>query len=146
MKQKKRKKKSMNAYLTVEAAFIMPVVLFLYLALILLAIFLYDRCMISQDNYLLAFWGSRFSAAQENYAEVIYGKKEATGLDREYLLTRMERKSRTYPFYRQEEGNVMITDEGVTVYSKGFGGSLEVEKRVKQENPVEWIRKRRALY
>lgn len=146
MNRKTKKRKGMKAYLSVEAAFIMPVVLFLYLAIILLAVFLYDRCVISQDYYLLALRGSRFSAARENYAEVIYGKKGAGSLNREYLLDRMERKNMTYPFYRQEKENIVITDNSVVVSSKGFGGKLEVEKKIKQENPMELIRKRRASH
>lgn len=146
MSRKTKKEKGMKAYLSVEAAFIMPTVLFLYLAIILLAVFLYDRCVISQDYYLLALRGSRFSAMQENYAEVIYGKKDAGSLNREYLLDRMERKNVTYPFYRQEKGYVVITDNSVIVASKGFGGKLEVEKKIKQENPMELIKIRRASH
>lgn len=40
--------KKYRGYLTVEAAFIMPVILFLYLLIILTALFLYCRCAISQ--------------------------------------------------------------------------------------------------
>lgn len=59
--------KNWNGYMTVEASFLMPMVLFLYLLIILCGFFLYNRCIISQDNYLLAFRGSRFTEASDNY-------------------------------------------------------------------------------
>ena len=53
--------KKWKGYFTVEASFILPLVLFLYLLIILAALFLYCRCMISQDNFLLGMRGERFS-------------------------------------------------------------------------------------
>lgn len=65
----------MKGYLTVEAAFVMPIVLFLYMLLILAGFYLYDRCVISQDTYLLAFRESRFTDVRQD--EVIYGDMPA---------------------------------------------------------------------
>lgn len=42
-------KKRRNAYLTVEAALVVPIVLFVQVMAILLLIFEYDRCLLEQD-------------------------------------------------------------------------------------------------
>ena len=84
--------KKWNGYLTVEASFLMPMVLFLYMLVILCGFYLYNRCVISQDNYLLAFRGSRFTDAAENYGEVIYGETEETDPDESYLKSRMAQR------------------------------------------------------
>ena len=65
--------KNLKGYLTVEASFVMPLVIFLYLLIILCGFLLYNRCIISQNDYLVAFRGSRFTEAGINYGEVIYG-------------------------------------------------------------------------
>ena len=105
--------KKWNGYLTVEASFLMPMVLFLYMLVILCGFYLYNRCVISQDNYLLAFRGSRFTDAAENYGEVIYGETEETDPDESYLKSRMAKKASLYPFCRIQEQRV--------AYDKGIG-------------------------
>lgn len=50
--------KRVGAYFTVEAAMIMPVVLMLLAFIFHLTFYMYNRCVVSQDTYLLAFRGS----------------------------------------------------------------------------------------
>lgn len=50
--------KRVGAYFTVEAAMIMPVVLMLIAFMIHLTFYMYNRCVVSQDAYILAFRGS----------------------------------------------------------------------------------------
>ena len=41
--------------MTVEAAFVVPLVIFVFAALIYFSSFLYTRCVLTQDSYILAF-------------------------------------------------------------------------------------------
>ncbi|MCR4595755.1 MAG: hypothetical protein K5673_03125 [Lachnospiraceae bacterium] len=43
-----------NGYMTVEAAFVVPWVVFILVWIIYLGYFEYDRCLLFQDNYMLA--------------------------------------------------------------------------------------------
>ncbi|MCR5595676.1 MAG: hypothetical protein K6G12_07500 [Lachnospiraceae bacterium] len=45
---------AMGGYMTVEAAFVVPWVIFIIVWLIYLGYFEYDRCLLFQDNYTLA--------------------------------------------------------------------------------------------
>ena len=90
--------KKVNGYLTVEASFVMPIVLFLYLLVILLAFFLYNRCVISQDLYILALRGSRFTDHGSFYGEVIYGDMAEKGTDTDYLRETLADRLQYYRF------------------------------------------------
>ena len=57
-KIKKEKREHVNGYFTIEASLIIPLVIFLISGIFYLTFFLYDRCIASQDAYLLAFRGS----------------------------------------------------------------------------------------
>ncbi len=50
--EEKRVRKQ-NAYMTVEAAFLMPMVLCLFVIVIYTSFYLYDRCLYQQDAYIL---------------------------------------------------------------------------------------------
>ena len=135
--------KKLKGYMTLEAAFVMPVVLVLYLLIILAGFYLYDRCVISQDNGLLAFRGSRFTAASENYGEVVYGDMETERWEKEYLLSRLEFKERFYPFYTPLGKAVSVQSGYVTVDTEGLHG-LNITKRAERINPLESLRKERS--
>lgn len=47
-------KKKIGAYMTLEAAFIIPWVVFILVWLIYLGYFEYNRCIVFQDNYMIA--------------------------------------------------------------------------------------------
>ncbi|MGN0377113.1 MAG: TadE family protein [Suilimivivens sp.] len=129
----------LKGYLTVEASFIMPWVVFLYLLIILCGFYLYDRCVISQDNYLLAFRGSRFTDAGENYGEVIYGDMREKEPDTGYIEDRLEYKALLYPFYRMEAKKTTITTDMVSIATAGYNGTLKMEKSAKRLNIIEIV-------
>lgn len=134
----KRKK----GYFTVEAALIMPIVLFLYLLIILAALLFYCRCAISQDDYLLAMRASRFTSAQEGYGEVIYGERESFSIQ-EYVAERLERKRPYYPFFETREGGCKVTENAIMVWTRGKGNPAKTEKKADRWNPVAIIREGR---
>lgn len=51
-----------EAYFTVEAAFVMPVVFSIFLAMIYLFLYQYDRCLLEQDMGSLVLWGNAVPA------------------------------------------------------------------------------------
>ncbi len=135
--------KKVNGYLTVEASFVMPIVLFLYLLVILLAFFLYNRCVISQDLYILALRGSRFTDQASFYGEVIYGDMAEKGTDTDYLRETLADRLQYYPFYDQQESE-FHTDGiygDVEIGTSGYDGALTVSKRLERLNIREEIRK-----
>lgn len=51
-------KKEVGAYMTVEATLIVPFVMYISIFLLYLGFFQYDRCLIRQDAYRAALYGS----------------------------------------------------------------------------------------
>ena len=131
--------RKLKGYLTLEAAYVMPIVLLLYVLIVLAGFYLYNRCVISQNNSLLALRGSRFTTAWENYGEVIYGDMDVGICDRSYLLARLEYKERFYPFYTSLGKSVSILNNVIVIDTEGYY-SLKITKKTEQMNPIEIIR------
>lgn len=139
--------KKLKGYMTVEATYIVPIVLVIYMMLIMCGFYLYDRCVISQDNYLLAFRGSRFTEGAANYGEVIYGDMKTGYFKEGYVRERLEYKSGFYPFFEEESAEAEIQGKSVMVSVLGFHGTLRVAKTAEQENPLVTVQKvRRQIY
>lgn len=128
-----------NGYLTIEASFVMPIVLFLYLLIILSGFYLYDRCVISQDDYLLAFRGSRFTETGLNYGEVIYGDMSPQNQDKQYIEAHLLYKSDFYPFYQMEEKTVHMDGNKMSVSTAGYQGTLKIKKTAECLNMIEIV-------
>lgn len=127
-------RKSLKGYMTVEASYVMPIVIFLYLLIILCGFFLYNRCVMSQNNYLLALRGSRFTEAGNNYGEVVYGDMNEKAPDQQYLDARLQYKMQFYPFCREQESRVEIAPKRVIVETEGYGGALKIKKESERIN------------
>ena len=144
---KRDRDKRVNGYMTVEASLLMPMVILLYLLIVMGGFFLYDRCVMSQDFYLLAFRGSSFTYGAENYGEVIYHDMEINTLDRQYVAKRLEDKSGFYPFLKKEKQSVEIIGEKIVVSGSGFNGALLIRKSAEERNPLTYVKeKRRKKY
>lgn len=136
--------KKQNGYFTIEASFVLPIVLFLYLLIILSALFLYCRCAISQDDYLLAMRAGRFTWGENDYGEVIYGSKQEEAWDAEsYVQERLAHKRALYPVYPSQEGVCAIGSESVVVQVGQKGSANLIVKKFSTLNPVELIREGR---
>lgn len=133
-----------KGYFTVEASFILPLVLFLYLMIILSALFLYCRCAISQDNFLLGMRAERFTGAEDENGEVIYGRKAADSWQTAvYVEERMDRKREYYPFFTTVKGGYAENEESIVIWVQQKSPGEEVVKELYKINPVEIIRERR---
>lgn len=134
-------RKKCSGYFTVEASFILPMVLFFYLIIILIALFLYCRSAISQDNFLLAMRAGRFTWGEDGYGEVIYGMEEGIPWEAQaYVKERMEQRKAFYPFFPAQEGTCQIGENSVLVQSKQKGSRDSIVKTVQRWNPVTMIR------
>ena len=136
--------KKIKGFMTVEASFLMPLILFLYLAILWAALILYDRCTLSQNCFLLVMRGANFTRAGENYGEVIYGDAEFTGKDKEnYITDRWQKQNRLY-VGRQERQMQCIANNisvRITVDDKGIG--QRINKKADILNPVKQVREGR---
>ena len=131
--------KNLKGYMTVEASFVMPLVFFLYLLIILCGFFLYNRCVMSQNDYLVAFRESRFTKAGTNYGEVIYGDMMLREPDRQYAETRLQYQMRFYPFCHVEENRVKGDNLQAGIETVSYGGSLIIKKKSERINIVRLI-------
>ncbi len=136
--------KKCNGYLTIEASFILPVVLFLYLLIILAALFLYCRCVISQDNFLLGMRAGKFTWGEKHYGQVIYGGEQDNSWSAEnYVQERLAYKRSFYPFYPSQGGVCQVRKEDVLVRTGQKGSVNQIVKNVQRADPIEIIREGR---
>ncbi len=144
MKRKKEDKKKLNGYLTTESAFVFSLCIMLYFLIIMAALLLFARCLTSQNDYIIALRGARFTDAGEAYGEVIYGNGKFDAAS--YVRERLNRAGRTYPVYAQERSEVRIDPSSVTV--RTFAGSRignnECEKRLSVNNPMDKVKAERG--
>ena len=131
-----------KGYFSLEASYIMPMVLFLYLLILLAALFLYCRCAISQDLFLLALRTQRFTEARSGYGEIIYGQEGKLSKE-EYFTERIQRRNRSYPVYRAESYGLEEEGEELCLWAREGNAKTVIMIRVKKINPVRIIRKER---
>ena len=139
--------KKLNAYMTVEAAYIMPLVLALHLLVLVSGFYVYDRCVVSQDLYLLAFRGSRFTECGNHYGAVVYGDLEVGKFDKEYIEQRYFYQRTRYPFWDKGKAGIGVNEDKLQLSQSGFFGHLVLRKEAQWINPIAEIReKRRGKY
>ena len=138
--------KKIKGYFTVEASMIIPLVIFLIAFLFYLSFFLYNRCVLSQDAYILAFRGS-VRCKEENVEVEKYIEKNSKkqfgvkymGLDGPYKSMGVNSKK------------IRVIAEGKMKVSfiKNFDlsntWSLKVVREAERICPVDYIRKIRLL-
>lgn len=136
--------KKWKGYFTVEASFVLPLVLFLYLLIILSALFLYCRCAISQDNFLLGMRAGRFTEERNGCGEVIYGMvKNSNWPAKAYVEERILSRKEYYPFFPGTEGAFEEEEGKVSVWVMQKGAGKIIKKDFYKINPIEIIREGR---
>ncbi|MCM1135178.1 MAG: hypothetical protein NC400_06335 [Clostridium sp.] len=136
--------KKWKGYFTVEASFILPIILFLYLLIILAALFLYCRCAISQDDFLLGMRAERFTGEENGCGEVIYGLKDAGAWPAEsYVKERVAGRRGYYPFFPTTEGDCRVQAERIVVRTLQKASGKPIIKELYKTNPVGIIREGR---
>lgn len=136
--------KKCRGYFTIEASVILPIVLFLYFLIIAAALFLYCRCAISQDNFLLGMRAGRFSFGAENYGEVIYGyEQEEVWSAQNYVQERLTYKKLCYPLFPAINGECKLNEKSVLIQTGQRGSSKQIIKNVERLNPIKIVREER---
>lgn len=141
----KRKKTSAEAYFTVEAAMVIPIVLGILVMLIYLAFYLYDRCILAQDCYVLSYRQSIEkggadragpSAAAEQLGEKLF---MLSGIDTDC--------SAGGTVCVSGKGNMSPPLVGLEYFNESGRWNLEVkEKAKKTDPPKDYRRVRRILH
>lgn len=134
--------KKVKGYFTVEAVYLIPIILLLYILIILSGFYLYDRCVISQDCYLLAFRAGCFTDYAENSGNIIYADMTEE-VDENYIRDRLAYKKGLYPYLREGKVKVYMQDEVITVSVSGFDELLYMSKSVPRQNPLKIIKRTR---
>lgn len=136
--------KKWNGYFTIEASFIVPMILCLYLLVVSVALFLYDRCLISQDGFLLGMRAATFTCAGESYGEVIYGNAGGTAFSKEDYVT--ERWEMRRPYYLENKWGKLVCITGkddIQISFCGITDTNRINKKLQILNPVKEIREGR---
>ena len=144
---KKRKQyKNIGGYMTLEAAFIIPWTIFMFVFLIYASFYLYDKCVLFQDAYTVCFRASV--------------QKEENGVS-DYLSSHMEERfGRKYFGVGKVEKNAQQSDKEVRVYGacsvkvpfsffltmpNAGGWQIQTEAKAQIINPTKVIRKCRMV-
>lgn len=69
-------RKKYNAYLSVEASIVFPIILTLYMIIVSISVSFFKECYESQKNFILSFREIRFTGEMDNTPMIIYGKTE----------------------------------------------------------------------
>lgn len=122
--------------MTVEAAMIMPSVILLMALLLYISFFLYNRCILSQDAYLLAFRGSIQREADGNAVQGYIEESAKDQFGNKYIGMKLLEKS-----LEVSNKKVTVKLEGGTVN----GWVLTAAGQAERNDPVEYIRKIRLM-
>lgn len=134
----------LNGYLSLEADFLFPMILFIYYLVIMSSLLLMCRCLNSQNNYIVGMRGASFTRGEEEYGEVIYGTDRS--FDRRgYAMSRLDRAGRMYVAFPVSNGE--CTDTGRLFIVETNAGSRigrnDCIKECMMINPVRRIREQR---
>lgn len=130
--------KKIRGYFTLEAVYLVPIILLLYALVIMGGFYLYDRCVISQDCYLLAFRAGQFTDSAVNYGKIIYADMTEE-FDERYVRERFAYKSKFYPYSMDLKCRVNKKNEVVNISVSAFRNLLSVKKSVPCLNPIKII-------
>lgn len=136
------RKRKMKGYMTVEAGFIIPWVIFLFIFLIYVGFYLYDKCVLFQDAYTVCFRGSIQKKEDEALVYINAHMKEQFG--EKYFGTGGVQKNA-----RREGQEVIVSAScGVRVPVAHFlimageeGWKVQTEARAYIMNPTKIIRR-----
>lgn len=122
--------------MTVEAAMLMPAVILLMALLLYISFFLYNRCVLSQDAYILAFRGSIHRETERNDLQEYIEESAKNQFGNKYIGMKLLEKS---PEVSNKKVTVRL--EGRTVN----GWMLTAAGQAERNAPVEYIRKIRLM-
>lgn len=137
-------KKEADAYFTVEAAILYPIILSVILLMTYLLLFQYDRCLLEQDiGKATVFSGSKWTLTKEQLNEYMQ-KKAVQSEEEKYIAWESED-----PLWKLEKNDIIIEKAGRLRYP--FAGMGTEEKfwsakasfKAERISPVFWLRRSR---
>ncbi len=117
--------KALPAYMTVEAVFVMPMVLCILIITIYVAFLLYDRCVFAQDAYVLCL---RESIQREEGAPRVDAERIKSNEQRQFGTKYFAVNSLTSEAYA--EGRRCIYEGSVRVLPTSFGSDELMPKSI----------------
>ena len=139
-------KKESDAYFTVEAAILYPIILSVILLMTYLLLFQYDRCLLEQDiGKATVLSGSKWTLTKEQLDD--YMQKKALHFDEEKYIA-WENED---PLWKLEKNDVILEKTGRLRYP--FAGMGTQEKywsskasfQADRISPVFWLRRSRNV-
>lgn len=135
--------KETNAYFTVEAALVFPVVISAILLMVYLLLFQYDRCLMEQDLGAMALWGSVAEAVDSAALEEKVQKRMAEMYRDKYVAWKFSKLDAVLDrnhFLTKGEGYVAFPLAGWNFPGKGNIWNGKVDFDFSRLSPVTFIR------
>nr|WP_297766890.1 hypothetical protein [uncultured Butyrivibrio sp.] len=104
--------RKLSGYMTVEASFIVPMTICVFILIIYFTNYMYARCMLAQDSYILAFRAS--TAENEDMQQTVMDKSQMVAGNKYFGNTR--------PVFDGETRGKEITVTGKTTTRHGAMG------------------------
>lgn len=140
-------KKQENAYFTVEAAMVMPIVIFVIILLIYLVLFQYNRCLMEQDMGALALKGCSMQEDDKEALMQTLGYYANKTDKHKYVMWNMSDAE-----IKLEAGNIEVTQKGELNFPfSNFMGKIDsrwnatAAYKNQRINPVYYIRMYRKV-
>ncbi|HBA50343.1 MAG TPA: hypothetical protein DCZ91_21625 [Lachnospiraceae bacterium] len=135
--------KKENAYMTVEAAMIFPVVTGAIFFVIYMLLFQYDRCLLEQDTGAMALWGSLVQAPDTEMLEAKVQERVAGVYKEKYMMwrfTAMDASLDKNKFSAKGAGSVFFPFGGLNFWGGGNVWSAQAAHSYSRLAPVTFIR------
>lgn len=137
-----------NAYLTVEAALMLPMLMGMILFIIYMLLFQYDRCLMEQDLGAMALWGSSVEESDtKTLEEMARGRMEALYRDKycAWSFTDLQLFLKKNRFTAKGSGQLAFPVPGLNFWSSGNIWGTEALYEYRRLSPVTFIRLCRGL-
>ena len=132
-----------NAYFTVEAALVLPLVISILIFVIYMLFYQYDRCLLEQDMGALALWGSLEEAADAASFEEKVRNRIAQLYRKKYMAwsyTQLEAGLEQNNFCVKGAGSLTFPLPGWNFWSGENVWSARAEYSYRKLSPVAFIR------
>lgn len=132
-----------NAYFTVEAALVFPMVLGTVLFIVYMLLFQYDRCLMEQDLGALALWGSRVRAESPEELQSLIRKRTNEIYRDKYAVWKMlalDAKLEHNRFAVTGKGQLAFPVPGINFWNKNNIWEAETEYRFWRISPTNFVR------
>ena len=135
--------KSVNAYFTVEAALVLPVVMGTILFVIYMLLFQYDRCLLEQDLGGMVLWGSRLEESDREELEKKVQERISGMYQEKYAawnMTALEASLEKNKFSARGAGQVAFPLPGWNFWGAGNLWRTRADYTASRLSPVTFIR------